>query len=253
MNWTKVPAGEINAANQRLWGALGDSADKVATRINTDPAFVEGIARWMLAEVYESSPLQEKVREIMGKNFFGVKEAIKHFGVTPSKQQLIYLAKIPFTEDVLESCKDTHVLVAVFPMSILDICGKVERNLFHRYNDARLKQVFVQDKGDVGWRLVRKVPVDDLVNKTWSEQQALLPKEEEIPKAQVMVYTIIGHFLATGERLFENIYLRCLDLESVGNRICVGNFNAEGLYVDRYWDTGRSDYLGVSAVRKHNA
>ncbi|MEK7390853.1 MAG: hypothetical protein AAB635_01810 [Patescibacteria group bacterium] len=202
---------------------------------------------------FEPSTSHKQARAIMGANFFGVEEAIKHFGVNPSKQQLAYLAEVPFAEEVFKSCKDTHVLVAVFPMPILDIHGKVERKLFysHDHDDAWYNtQAFAKDKGEVGWQLVRKVPIADSTNKTWNEQQALLSKDEETPKAQVVVYTIIGHFLATGERLFENIYVRCSDLDSGGRRVRVGDFDAGGLCVS-YWDDAyRHGSFGLSAARK---
>jgi hypothetical protein len=189
----------------------------------------------------------------MGKNFFGFDEAIKHFYLRDyvTNEQLLYLEEVPFTEEVLRASKDTHILVAVFPMSILDIRGSVEPNLFFSHNDAWYnKQAFAKDKGEVGWQLVRKESVADSTNKTWNEQQALLSEDEETPSAQVMVYTIIGHFLSTGERLFENIYVRCSDFEWGNVCVSVGYFDARGLSVEYYWDLGRRGYLGMSAARK---
>lgn len=209
------------------------------------------VVRLILNEGFKPSTYHKDGRAIMDRNFFGVEEAIKHLGINPSKRQLDHLAAVPFTEEVLKSCKDTHVLVAVFPMSILDIRGKVERKLFYSHDDAWYnKQAFAKDKGEVGWQLVRKVPIADSTNKTWNEQQALLSQDEETPKAQVMVYTIIGHFLASGERLFENIYIRCSDLDSGGHRVLVGGFDAEGLHVGSYWDDDRLGDIGLSAARK---
>lgn len=61
----------------------------------------------------------------------------------------------------------------------------------------------------------------------------------------------IGHFLSTGERLFEKIYVRCMDVASVGLRVFVGRFAADGLRVyDFLCDDHRLDGLGVSASRK---
>ncbi len=186
----------------------------------------------------------------MGRNFFGIEEAIKHFGVNPSKAQTAALADVPFTEEVLASCKDTHVLVAVFPMSILDIRGKVERKLFWSHSWYN-KQAFAKDRGEIGWHLVRKTPVPDSTSKTWDEQQALLDKNEETPSAQVMVYTIIGHYLATGERLFEKLpVVRTSSVGSGGNRVNVGDFGQGGLSVDGWWGDGRSGLIGVSSARK---
>lgn len=250
--WTQVPAGDINAANQRLWVAVGDNADEVATRINTDPTFVANIARFLVNGSYEPSTSQKLAREIMGKNYFGIEEAIKHFGVNPTKQQLAYLAEVPFSEETLVASKDTHVLVAVFPLSLLDVRGiakKSNQTLFYN-QDWYDKQAFAKDKGEVGWQLVRKVPVAGSTSKTWNEQQALLSKDEETPTARILVYTVIGHFLATEERLFENIYVRCVDLVSGGSRVYVGYFGAGGLVVSSYWDGDRDGGLGVSSARK---
>ncbi len=251
--WTQVPAGDINAANQRLWVAIGDNAEEVAARINTDPAFVANIARLMVNGGYEPSTSQKLAREIMGKNFFGIEEAIKHFGVNATKQQLAALAEVPFSEEVLKSCKDTHVLVAVFPLSILDIRGiakkQSDRTLFYS-QDWYDKQAFAKDKGEVGWQLVRKEPIANSTSKTWNDQQALLSKDEETPTARIVVYTMVGHFLATGERLFEKIYVRCVDLDSDGYRVYVGGFDARGLGVYYWSDGSRGGSVGVSAARK---
>lgn len=200
---------------------------------------------------FEPSTSHKQAREIMSKNLFGIEEAIKHFRVNATKQQLAAVAEVPFTEEVLRASKDTHVLVAVFPMSILDIRGKVERKLFYSHDDAWYnKHAFAKDKSEAGWQLVRKVPIADSTNKTWNEQQALLGNVEETPKAQVVVYTIIGHFLATGERLFENIYVRCSDLDSDGHPVSVGSFDALGLDDVHWIGDSRSGSLGLSAARK---
>lgn len=251
--WTQVPAGDINAANQRLWVAIGDNAEEVAARINTDPAFVANIARLMVNGGYEPSTSQKLAREIMGKNFFGIEEAIKHFGVNATKQQVAALAEVPFSEEVLRASKDTHVLVAVFPLSILDIRGitrKLENQTLFYKQDWYDKQAVAKDKGEVGWQLVRKEPIANSTSKTWNEQQVLLSKDEETPTARIVVYTVVGHFLATGERLFEKIYVRCVDLDSDGRRVVVGYFVAEGLYVLNCWDDDQGDYIGLSAARK---
>ena len=200
---------------------------------------------------FEPTTSQKRAREIMGRNMFMIEEAIKHFGVNPLRQQLAVLAEIPFTEATLEECKDTHVLVAVFPMSILEIRGKDERKFFYSHEDAWYnKQAFAKDRGEAAWHLIRKTLVANSTSKTWDEQQALLAKNEETPTARVMTYTIIGHFLATGERLFENLYVRCSDVGSLGFRVFVGFFVSDGLYISSYWDDSRYVYFGVASARK---
>jgi len=247
MKHTEVSSGTIKAAEQRIWVALGGNAEKVATRINTDPEFVANIARLklMVNGGYEPSSSQSLAREIMGgKNFFGVEKAVKHLGVKPTVRELLCLDKVPFSEEVLESCRDTHVLVAVFPMSILDIRGrKLEKQGLFFSQKWYDKQAFAKDKGFVGWQLVRKKPIA----KTWNN----LSKDEETPTAQILVYTIVGHFLANGERLFEMSYVLCADLDSDGYRVKVGGGGGSSVLSVFYWyDGGRDNSVGLSAARK---
>lgn len=193
----------------------------------------------------------DRAREIMGRNMFGVEEAVKHFGVKPTKKDLADLATIPYSEAVLKACKDTHVLVAVFPISILDIRHKASQELFFYAQDWHGGEAFAKDKGGAHWYLIRKTPVDASTSKTWDEQQRLLSKDEETPAARVVIYTMIGHFFATGERLFENVYVRCQDLDSSGNRVYVG-FDAVRLLVCGGCGGLRGFLLGVSSARKSN-
>ena len=215
-----------------------------------DPEMRKRLVRFWNSGGYEPTTTQKLARAI-GIPVFGIEEAVQHFGVKPTRAQLSALAEIPFTEAELRECKDTHILVAVFPMSILEIRGKDERKLFYSHDDAWYnKQAFAKDRGEAAWHLVRKTPVANSTSKTWDEQQALLAKNEETPTARVMTYTIIGHFLATGERLFENIYVRCSVVDSRGHRVVVGNFASGGLHVHSFWDGHRHDYIGVASARK---
>lgn len=198
---------------------------------------------------FEPTTSQKRAREIMGRNFFGVEEAIQYFGVNPTRQQTLALSEIPFSEAVLQEAKDTHVLVAVFPFSVLEIRGKVDSKLFYDqswYN----KESFAKERSEASWQLVRKTPVDNSTSKNWQEQQALIGEEDEVPTAQVMVYTIIGHYLVTGERLFEHIYVCTSSVASGGHRVGVGRFDSGGLSVGYYWVGSRVDRLGVSSARK---
>jgi hypothetical protein len=188
----------------------------------------------------------------MGKNMFGIEEAIKHFLVNPMRQQLAALSEIPFSEDVLRQCKNTHVLVAVFPLSILEIRKMVKDKGLFRNQDWYNKQSFAKDKGEIGWRLVCKTELPNSTSKTWQEQQPLLGKDDKIPTAQVTIYTIIGHFLATGKRLFKKVYVRTSSADSDGYRVYVGGFDSAGLCVDGGWVGGRFVSFGVAAARKFN-
>ncbi len=195
---------------------------------------------------FEATTSQKRSREIMGNNFFGVEEAIKHYGVNPTRQQLAVLSEIPFSEAVLEQLRDTHILVAVFPQ----IYGKAPE-LFGNHKDAWYnKESFAEEHGKVTWQLVRKTPVENSTSKKWQEQQALITKDDEVPSARVITYVIIGHRLATGARLFENIYVRTSSPSSDVTHILVGHFVQGGLFFDFYLDYLREDYIGLASARK---
>lgn len=221
---------------------------------------VMSIAQPVMAAEQEVLISEAKAREIMGTNFFGVKEAGKHFGVEPSKEQIAVLAKIPWTEGVLRASKDTHVLVAVFPLSLIDIRerslkSESRRSLFGQSLWYE-KQAFATNKGKVGWQLVRKGQVKDSTSKSWKEQQAALSMDEETPRVQVLAYAVVGYYLNTGEDLFEISNLRCNDLDdTLGNSRIYLHFwpGHGGLWVHSWFDDetyGRSDVVGVSATKK---
>ncbi len=255
----QVPLGKLVAAATKLNQRLGSRGKEIFEFLDENESFCNHTADFLLSDMAITdksltslNPSWVRAREIMGRNMFGVEEAIRHFGVNPSRQQIAGLSEIPFSEATLEQCKETHVLVAVFPLSILEIRGKVAQGQRLFYDqDWYNKQAFAKEKGETEWKLVRKTPVDSSTSKTWPEQQALLATNEETPTARTMVYTIIGHFLATGERLFEKIYVRCSDVGSGGGRVYVGYFDSGGLSVyGDGWGDSRVGSVGLSSARK---
>jgi len=250
MKWTEIQTGKTHSAFQHFMVALGDEAEVAVDRMNNESdSFAQRLAIYAINGGVEPTTSQKRAREIMGKSMFGVEEAIQHFGVNPTRRQFAVLLEIPFTEDVLKKCKDTHLLVAVFPMSILDIRKKVQgKGLLD--NQAYEKEAFAEEQGEIGWQLVRKTPVDNSASKNWEEQLALIGEEDEVSTAQVMLYTIIGRCLATGERLFEHIYVRTSSVASDGDHVSVGYFGSIGLCVSYDWDGCRNDDIAVASVRK---
>lgn len=198
--------------------------------------------------LFESTMSQESARGIMSKNFFGIEEAIRYYGVNPTPQQCSMLAEVPFSGAVLRECKDTHILIAIFPLSVLDIREEVQDKGLFRYKG---KESFIEDEecGECSWQLICKTPVNNLTLKNWQEQQLLLTNDEEVPDARIMTYTIIGHYLVTGERLFKSSLVRTSSM-SKDNRLAVGLFNSDGLIVLYYHDDEFYDGLLVASARK---
>jgi hypothetical protein len=197
-------------AETSLWNASGDCADIVVHRLRQSPQNAKNIIRLIMRSGPNRSTDIKRAREIMGKNFFGVEEAIKVFNPKLHTNELAYLTKVPWNKDVLTFCKDTHLLVAVFPLSI---CGvrKKHKNLFDDifwYKD----ETFANRRGKTEWRLISKIPLVPDTRGEIRKANKLLAIDEYIPNAQTMVYATIGHFLSTGEKLFEKpLCVRCFD------------------------------------------
>jgi len=146
-------------------GLTDELAQKIVDSKGNDLA--AKVVRLIRSGGFEPSTSQDKARAIMGKNYFGVEEAIQYFKVNLSKQWLTTLAKIPWSEEVLRSCKDTHILVAVFPLSILDIrFGASGSKLFYDHSWYK-KESFAENHGEAAWHLVRKALVPNSTSKTW--------------------------------------------------------------------------------------
>jgi len=257
MKWTEIASGLINKAFGTLMAAFGDRASELIDKLIKDPSVADRVAKLIMNNGQELSASVTRAKEIMGSNFLGVEEGIKMFGVEITKRQQSFMNAVPFSETTLAACKDTHILVAVMPLSVLQIRAKVAemklpkglKRLFCEQDWYDSQQFAAQSEFE--WRLIQKTPVDDSTSKSWEEQQKLLDaKTEETPTAQAVVYTMIGFFLKTGERLFEKIYVRTSSLGSDGDHVYVGYFDADGLGVNDYWDSNRSDALGVASSRK---
>jgi hypothetical protein len=193
---------------------------------------------------------QEEAHDIMGRNFLGTKEVEEHFGGL-SREQEEALSIIPFSQETLESCKDTHILVADIGLSIMDIKELEKCKALFRNQDWHKKEFFAKRTQDPSWRLIRRTPVENSFDKNWEEQQTLLDSQtEEVPLVRQVVYTTILHFLVTEERLFRIPRVRTLDVDLFDNHVVVGDFDKGGLFVIFHSDSDRDNLIGVSSARK---
>ncbi|MDP2934456.1 MAG: hypothetical protein Q8N59_01645 [bacterium] len=245
----ETPLSEI-VATMEVLDRYGVNRDDL-TCIRSNYQFAKDLAHFIRYGKQGTKSVHDRACSIMGKNFFGVEEAIKRFGVNPTSQQLVALSEIPFSETVLEQSKDTHVLVAVFPLSILEIRGKRgDTKLFYDKSSWYKKETFAKKRDEASWYLVCKTPAENSFLKTWQEQQAFLAKDDEVPSARVMTYVIIGHYLATGERLFKSVYVRTSSLDFYGYHVLLGLFDEDGLSFNQCCEYNRSDDIGLASARK---
>ncbi len=195
--------------------------------------------------IASSSTSIRRAQEILGKNFLDIEHVRQHF-FDYTKKQLQQLAEIPFSKETLQACKDTHVLVAGAPLSLNEIRKLAASNF--RDNHWYKRQAFTNDKKvSARWYLLRKEPMPKSCGMTYNQQTALLAKEEEVPFACEVVYTVILYWLTYRERLLPKVYVRCQDKDSDGNRVHVGYFDSEGFDVYSFWDDLRHDNLGLAS------
>lgn len=211
-----------------------------------DPEMRERLVHFWKYGVWATSVSHQRAREIMGKNFFGIAEAEKYFRFDATHEERIALKIIPFPEKVLEVFSHTHILIAVSPLSI--------RAIGEFYGVPWwLKEEFAQstDKAPV-WYLIRKTPREYSVGKPWGESQLCLTNNEMVPSTQVIAYTIMGRYLATGERLFRDVYVYSSDRSSFGSRVKLGKFT-DGLNiisVSTDFDDEEEADTGLAVARK---
>ncbi len=86
-----------------------------------------------------------------------------------------------------------------------------------------------------GYRQLRLAAVRHSMGKSFPEQQGLLLPREEVPTALTVMTGKSIYFLATGKRLSPS-WVRCQDVCAEGNRICVGNFEEDGVGVIHTFD-----------------
>lgn len=191
--WKNVKVGKINLAQERFWEGVGDKADVIAEEMAYKSGFVEKLVNFALYDGFVATASQKQARKIMGENFFGVEEVIKYFRVAPKQEDLATLASIPFPKKTLEACKDTHYLLAVFPMSIQDMRNLRLDKVYVAVRDEYMREKFVHDRGILGWHLVLKTNV--------SHQKKNLTFATVVPSVQVVAYMVVAHYMKTGRML----------------------------------------------------
>lgn len=227
--WSDVPAGTIKAAQDYFWSAIGDHAERVAIWLRNEPSFLHHVAYVMTTGGRDVEMSQIRASDIMGANFLGF-DAVARCGIKLSADQHRFLVSVPYSEKVLKQCKDTHLLVMVPRISIVDMCG-VDGCMPVHPEDSRwwLSEEFAQLKSDkndklgVGWYLIQKTsgkyPGSD-------KQDSGLPTS--LASARVLMYAIMAYYLCSHHKqLFPGTSLRCSD-----------RFRENGLSAHVGWDGG---------------
>jgi hypothetical protein len=233
----------------RVLGDLGVTLEDLK-RLRCDRRFAERLVAFWKAGAVTGEPIpdsdsQATARAIMGKNFLGLEEVRRSYGIALDPEPL---AEIPFSEETLQACKDTHVLVAGAALSLNEIRQLAEGDFYE--TDWYKRESFATTKVGARWYLLRKEPVPESRGKTYDQQCSLLTKEEEVPLACEVTYMVILYWLTHRERLLPDVYVRCRDKGSNGNCVYVAGFGSFGSGEFAVGDGWDNDRLGLASARK---
>lgn len=184
----------------------------------------------------KSAVPERDARAIMNSNFFGTEEAVDHFKIVSPHECPDLFSGIPFSEEKLEKNKYTHILTAVFPISIVEIGNVILPELFYSEERNWYKDLsFATRRGKAGWCLMRKKIFDHSTYRTW-KQQCCISKNEHALSARVLVYSIMGCYFVSNrnskEHLFEDVFVRTNSTAYRNFRVIVGHFNSTGLRIN---------------------
>jgi hypothetical protein len=265
----KVEFGELGATLKALQNH-GVTPDHLA-RLRADDDYAKRVAALMVRGGLEGSVHQKLARAILGKNFFGVEDCVTLYGVTFSQKQLRAVAVFPWGEDILnapcpfykgKTIRETHFAFLGLnrymgkPLTIMQwqvMHPATGQPRFYSYpQDCWYKdEKFANDPTCVfRWYLMPLEIVPKSEYKTYQDQVAMLPTEYEVPFAVEEVTKDLLCHRKNGAFLNGSHYGRCQDVSSGGDRVNVGSFDSEGLYVSSWADDRRGDDVGLAASRK---
>jgi hypothetical protein len=93
-----------------------------------------------------------------------------------------------------------------------------------------------------------RVPVPGSTNKTFAEQQALLPPSEQVAPVVLVAAALLCIRLQSGPDPLQNSWTRCLEQTAGGYRVVLC-WLSDRLSVSGFWDGFRDDGLGMSSLR----
>src|SRR3989344_2643603 len=197
---------------------------------------------------------EEIARLILGDDIVFPDEVAESRGLSYTDAQLKHFAEMMPSEEVLRWCKTNGYAIVAgppSPMGLLEVRTFKSEHFYskgggwygggHAFGNG--------DRAETEWLAIRKEPVPNSLNQSWSEQLRLLSKDEQVPNTGEMSWFIPPFCEVRGVWLFEEVYVRTSSVTSDGYRVLVGLFDEDGLRVDGCWGGGRGCYIGLAASR----
>lgn len=217
-----------------------------------DPADVSRKLQMILEPAFAAAPTgsttPRQAAAIMGRAMYGAEAQARHFGVELDRRDAATVSVVPFSQPMLEACRDTHLLILGARVSILRMLRSAP-DAFYVKGLWYAREEFARNVIKTSWYLIRRDAVPGSTGKYWNEQQGSTSETEVTPAACQVVLAIILHYLETGERLMPSLYVRTADVDSGGARVMVGRFTDQGLRIESKGDL-RDDHIGAAGARR---
>lgn len=248
-----------------------------AQRVITNHDYAQRITSFIKEGGQQETVRQQKAREIMGERFLGVREVAECLGVVLHDGELKQVATIPFNEETLQKCKDTHLLFLGVKWSARgrQLTINELREIFPRGGNPHF-DLYAEDKGswfdleifarsttpELKWYLIRTDILEESRSKEFDQQMRLLRPNEYLESAVVYVYAKILSCLARGASMFGNTFTRCDDVreerrERNHNHIAIGShggpYGSCDIVVGYTYDGEEGYQLGIAPAVKPDA
>lgn len=154
-----------------------------------------------------------------------------------------------FPRDTLEGGRDSHLLLPVLSISILEMIA-IMPELFRRPDWPLYRNsAFAKAKSiDIGWCLFKKDVIAGSLGLSFSEWSRGFP-EQTLPTARELVFSLLLWAKVSGQKLLPQRYAwSCDGLPVGGEHVCVGYFD-EGLDIVPMADTCEHSAYGIVPLR----
>ena len=221
-------------------------------RVVDDPDFRLKLVRFWMGDATAASTTSAEAAQIMGSGYHGPEDVELTFWLKFTQKQRKLLEVVPFSPEVLRACSKTHVLVAGYPLSIMDMHRKMNKVFSDRdtpWYSLADERFAITTKVTMGWHLVRKSELPGSTSQSWDVQQAMVKgtASHAIPRACLVVFAMVVHFMVTGERIIQPVWVDTNDTTARGYRVYL-TFTPGGVCI-RDWHSWPGD-LGVAVSHK---
>lgn len=193
-------------------------------------------------------------KDILDQDFISPEEiAVKFDFFYSGKDKRILLERLP-PQNEFEWCRRNGMILVASPPCAFSLRTIQER--YHCLNDAhpwylRYTQEF--SKNDTTeplmWVALQKSPIMDSFGKKFTEQRTLVVESVTIPNIATTAWCLMVYLVVRGVRLYEKVRTRTSSIDSGGNSVSIGNFNASGIHIDHHFDNHSKPNLGISMFR----